>query len=622
MSDPTPVTAMPSLAAKTPATAVALAPGTSFGAYRIEGRLGEGGMGVVYRAVHTTLGRPVALKVMRAEFASDREFAERFLREARTAAAISHPNVVAIHDAGELDGRLFMAFELVAGGDLASLLDRRGAALPWNEALRLIDHCAAGIEALAKAGLVHRDLKPTNVFLAEDGRAKLGDFGLARSATGDDRMTNTGVGMGTPSYMSPEQAHGLGDIDQRSDLHALGGTLFTLLTRKPPYEGATAWVVVNKVCNDPPPDPRELNPAVPAGVAALVQTLMAKERAERPQTATEVRVMVATLLAGDQQATLALPGVLPNTSESTQMPATISGAAVLPPSRSERALGRYAAAWRMMPLPLTVLLSLLPLLLCPLIGIERAGAWPWDEPGFWLLVLPTTAAWQALLWLPLRRLALAGRHGLPPLTVGERWPGVIAGAVLMGAAAALTLGALCELFRWRADAWIMVQLVLGAAIAVAWLWAWARHRLSGDPRAHHARHLIRLSEGVGGAAALTVLCLLLLTLREPTVVTPPEAAKPETAKSEPTVRSAATGFWSQLRDTFRDGRAGRETKEPGTPRQAATSAPAVTHGYLLIHSPAAAGTGILSGLVLAVLLPGVLTLAARRRERAVGTPAA
>ena len=604
------MTAMPSLAAKTPATQAMLTAGTIFGAYRIEGHLGEGGMGVVYRALHTTLGRAVALKVMRAEFTSDREFAERFLREARTAAAISHPNVVAIHDAGELDGRLFMAFELVGDGDLASLLDRRGT-LPWNEALRLIDHCAAGIEAIAKGGLVHRDIKPTNVFIDADGRAKLGDFGLARSATGDDRMTNTGVGMGTPSYMSPEQAHGLGDIDQRSDLHALGGTLYTLLTRKPPYEGATAWVVVNKVCNEPSPDPRALNPGVPAGVAALVLALMTKERAERPQTATEVRVMIAALLAGDEQATLALrpPSSL------YLSPTTASGAAVLPPGRSERALGPWAPVWRWSPLVLTVLLALLPLALCDLLNLHRAGAWPWDEPGFWLLLLPAAAAGSALLWLPLRRLALARTPDLTALSARERWPGVLASAALAGGAAALTLGALCELFRWRADAWITVQCVLGLFCAVAWTWIWGRHPLAIDARAHHGRQLDRLVLLISGTLALSVLCLLLIAQREP-VMTPVESPRTTTAKPEPTKR---TGFWAQVKDTFREGRdSAREVISP-TPGGTSTRTPAGPDN-VLIHAPAAAGCGLLAGLALVVVLPGLLTLIARRRERAAATP--
>lgn len=584
MSEPTPVTAMPSLAARTearsaakaPTAAVPLTPGAHFGAYRIDGHLGEGGMGVVYRAVHTTLGRPAALKVMRAELSSDRGFAERFLREARTAAAISHPNVVAIHDAGECDGRLFMAFELVGDGDLASLLDRRGN-LPWTEALRLIDHCAAGVEAIAKAGLVHRDIKPTNVFIDAEGRAKLGDFGLARSAAGEDRMTNTGVGMGTPSYMSPEQAHGLVDIDQRSDLHALGGTLYTLLTRKPPYEGATAWVVVNKVCNEPAPDPRALNPGVPAGVAALVQALMAKERAERPQTATEVRVMIAALLAGDEQATLALR---PPTAVGGASPATISGAATLPPDRAEQTLGRLAPAWRWSPPTLAALLALLPLPVCALVDLRRAGAWPWDQPGFWLLLLLALAASSALLWLPLRRLALATQAGLPPLAARERWPGVLAGALLIGGATALALGALCELFRWRADAWISLQLLLGVATAGAWAWRWLRHPLADEARAHHDRHLARLAAGIGAAGVLVSLCLLLISQREP-----------ET-------RRAASGFWSQVRDSFR---------EPAGP----------VRGNVLAQAPAAAGTGILAALALVVALPGALTLAARRRERGI-----
>jgi hypothetical protein len=369
-------------------------------------------------------------------------------------------------------------------------------------------------------------------------------------------------------------------------------------------------VVVNKVCNEPAPDPRALNPGVPAGVAALVQALMAKERAERPQTATEVRVLISQLLSGDQQDTL----VLRPTSQVAAMPATISGATVLPPGRSERALGGLAGVWRVLPLALAAALALLPLPLCPAVGLQRSGAWPWDDPGFWLLLLLTVAAWTALLWLPLRRLALTFRRDLSPLAVRERWPGVIGGAVLVGGAAALALGALCELFRWRADAWITVQGVLGAVTAIAWTWGWTRHPLAADARAHHGRHLVRLTEAVGGAGALAVLCLLLLTLRDPAPA--PEAPRAEPAKSEAPKRTG--GFWSQVRDTFREGRA--SAREAVAPRETVpTPAPS---GLLLTQAPAAAGTAILAGLALAVLLPGLLTLVARRRERRVGTPGA
>ena len=296
--------------------------------------------------------------------------------------------------------------------------------------------------------------------------------------------------------------------------------------------------------------------------------------------------------------------------------------AVMPPSRSERALGRFAPAWRWLPVPLAVVLALLPLPLCPLVGLGRSGAWPWDEPLFWLLLLPTLAAWQMLLWLPLRRLALTARDGLPPLTPRERWPGVLAGAVLLGGATALTLGALCELFRWRSDTWIIVQGVLALASAGAWAWLLGRHRLAGNVSAHHGHHLARLTLSLGASLTISALCLVLIDLREP--MTPErEPAKVETRKPEPAKSETSKhNFWSQVRDTFRDGRQSPEVRETPAPsswvneREPTPSA----RGNVLIQAPSAAGCGVLAGLFLAMLLPGILTLIARRRECARGTP--
>ncbi|MCK6490448.1 MAG: serine/threonine protein kinase, partial [Planctomycetes bacterium] len=257
-----------------------LAAGSQFGPFRIEGRLGSGGMGVVYRAVQGLLERPVALKVMRPELESDADFTARFLREARAAAAVCHQNCVAIHDAGRIDGRLYLAFQFVEGGDLDALLARRGP-LPEAEAVAIAAGCCAGLQAIHEAGLVHRDLKPHNVFLDARGRPRLGDFGLARRSAGDDRLTATGAGMGTPAYMAPEQANGVADIDIRADIHALGGTLYTLLTGQPPFSGATAWAVVQEVCTAPAPDPRQLVPGLSEGVAAVALRAMAKRREDR-----------------------------------------------------------------------------------------------------------------------------------------------------------------------------------------------------------------------------------------------------------------------------------------------------------------------------------------------------
>ena len=198
--------------------------------FRLIKPLGQGGMATVYLASQISLAREVALKLISPQIAANPEAAERFLREARVAAAVNHPNVISIIDVGQADGQLFMALELVTGGDAAQLAVRFGGVLPEVRALELLIDCTKGLQALFEARLLHRDLKPANIFITKDGIAKLGDLGLARSEDGDDRMTTTGHLVGTPAFMSPEQASGEGVIDIRSDIYALGATLFALVT--------------------------------------------------------------------------------------------------------------------------------------------------------------------------------------------------------------------------------------------------------------------------------------------------------------------------------------------------------------------------------------------------------
>jgi formylglycine-generating enzyme required for sulfatase activity/serine/threonine protein kinase len=279
-----------------PAGTGGLAIGAQIGSYRIDGLLGTGGMGTVYRAQQIHLQRLVALKVMNPTLAADPDFCARFMREARAGAAIDHPHVVRIHDADIRDGILYQVFEFVPGGDLARLLATRGP-LPPAEALRLIAECADGLHAIHLAGLLHRDLKPQNIFLDAKGRAKLGDLGLARSASAGENLTMTGAVMGTAAYMAPEQANG-DDLDIRADIHALGGTLYTLLTGRLPFTGPTPGAVMGKVIYEPPPDPRALVPTIPAEVAALVQRAMAKRRNDRFATPEALQQEALRVAAG------------------------------------------------------------------------------------------------------------------------------------------------------------------------------------------------------------------------------------------------------------------------------------------------------------------------------------
>ncbi len=267
--------------------------------FRLIKPLGQGGMATVFLAQQISLGREVALKLISPQIAANPGACERFLREARIAATVNHPNVVSIIDVGQVDGQLFMALELVSGGDAAQLAGRFGGVLPEPRALELLIDCAKGLQALYEARLVHRDLKPSNIFIAKDGSAKLGDLGLARSEDGADRLTLTGNLVGTPAFMSPEQAGGEGVIDTRSDIYALGATLFALVTGRQPFTGSTPIAVAAKALTEAAPDPRTVNPALSSATAELILRAMAKSQASRFQTPQELCDALRQALVAD-----------------------------------------------------------------------------------------------------------------------------------------------------------------------------------------------------------------------------------------------------------------------------------------------------------------------------------
>ena len=269
--------------------------GRTLSHYRVLARIGEGGMGVVYRAEDEKLQRAVALKVLPPERLADEERRLRFLREARAAAAVTHPNIAVVHEIDESDGVVFIAMELVEGKTLREVIG--GKPLPLREALRLGVEIAEGLAAAHHHRVVHRDLKPENVIVTPDGRVKILDFGLAKLledrpasdsggasklATISDEMTQAGRVLGTASYMSPEQARGL-PVDERSDLFSFGTVLYEMVTGASPFRGATSMDTLTAILREQPAPPVQVNPEVPAELERILGKCLEKEPGERYQ---------------------------------------------------------------------------------------------------------------------------------------------------------------------------------------------------------------------------------------------------------------------------------------------------------------------------------------------------
>jgi hypothetical protein len=254
--------------------------------YDVGRTLGSGGMGEVFLARDRVLGRDVALKVLRTQFAGDSEFAERFKREARSAASLSHPNIVQVYDRGDTeDGSSYIAMEYVPGGTLKEKIVGDGP-LGAREAAALGAQVAEALEAAHERGMVHRDIKPQNVLLTDRGDAKVADFGIARAGS-SVTISRTGSVMGTAGYMSPEQA--LGEpATPKSDLYSLGIVLFEALTGELPYTADNPIAVSMKHVNEPVHPPREIDPTIPEGMNALVTRLMAKNPEDRYASADEL----------------------------------------------------------------------------------------------------------------------------------------------------------------------------------------------------------------------------------------------------------------------------------------------------------------------------------------------
>jgi len=276
------------------------------GQYRIVKKLGEGGMGAVYLAEHTLLGRRAAVKVLQPNLSSNQDIVQRFFNEARAATAIADPGIVQIFDFGyHTDGSAYIVMEFLEGEPLDARLKRHGRLAP-EEALRLLRQVASSLHAAHSRGIIHRDLKPENIFLVADRevaggeRAKILDFGIAKLSNNADSKvkTHTAAIMGTPMYMSPEQCRGAGHVDHRSDLYSLGCVLYHLVVGRVPFDGEGIGEIIAAHMMSAPPVPSQQAPGIPPGVDQLILRLLAKRPEERFANAGELAEACGALLGG------------------------------------------------------------------------------------------------------------------------------------------------------------------------------------------------------------------------------------------------------------------------------------------------------------------------------------
>ncbi|BDT92519.1 hypothetical protein IFM12275_24950 [Nocardia sputorum] len=279
-------------------------PGTIFAGYRIERLLGKGGMGAVYLARHPRLPRWDALKVLSAQQAVDAAFRARFVREADLAAQLDHPDIVAVHDRGVDQGRLWIAMQFVDGLDTGALLRRAPGGLPPHRVSDIVGAVARGLDAAHRAGVLHRDVKPGNILLEsrenEPDRVFVTDFGIASAQAGPASSTETGTVPATLAYAAPEQLTG-GAVDHRADVYALGCTLYELLTGAPPFARPSAAEIVRAHLRDAPPRPSAVRPSLPHGVDEVVARALAKDPARRYPSCGELAAALAAALGTEEQ---------------------------------------------------------------------------------------------------------------------------------------------------------------------------------------------------------------------------------------------------------------------------------------------------------------------------------
>ena len=338
--------------------------GENIGPYRIVEQLGQGGMATVFKAYHASLDRYVAFKVLHPAFNTDQTFAARFQREARVVARLEHPNIVPVYDFAEHETRPYLVMKFIEGDTLKARMDQ--SPLAAEEIAKVVEAVGSALSYAHKQGVLHRDVKPSNVLLARDGQLYLADFGLARMAQSGESTLSSDMVMGTPQYISPEQAMGKSDLDQRTDLYSFGVMLYEMVVGRVPFNADTPFAIIHDHIYSPLPLPRKVNPDVPEPVERVLLKALAKERADRYEDAAQ---LVSAFKEAWDQAGVPMQGTFIRVSQAMQAAGKISppasapqpgqGAAPAKVTEAGSGVGRTRSPWMWVSAALVVLLCLM-----------------------------------------------------------------------------------------------------------------------------------------------------------------------------------------------------------------------------------------------------------------------